>query len=256
MRKAILAGLLFFPGITLAAGFASQSLFLSKSTVTEGEIVRVYAVVENDTATSFSGTLVLSDEDGQIGTVPVSLTAGEADTLSVSWKPSAGRHTVTANLENATGASVTSESASFTISQKPEPAAASPATPARVDSSAGIQDAIANISPGAAQTLAPALNIIDSGRAKAASALDSGISYTKSQAVPGQVLGAETVKNTQPTPSGIGHTLWQVSMTLALYVLSILRYIVGNAGVFYPVLAVVFLFFLWRMFRRYRRPSY
>jgi hypothetical protein len=41
--------------------------------------------------------------------------------------------------------------------------------------------------------------------------------------------------------------------TASLYILSILLYVVSNAGIFYPVLAVLFLYFLWRLFKRFRR---
>jgi hypothetical protein len=41
--------------------------------------------------------------------------------------------------------------------------------------------------------------------------------------------------------------------TIYFYILTLVRFVVGSAGVFYPVLALLFLYFLYRMFRRYRR---
>src|SRR3990167_7657305 len=97
----LLAGL---PGVALAeAGFAKQSLFLSKSSATEGETVLVHAVVVNDAASVFAGELVLSTGDKKIGAVPLSLNAGEAQAVSVSWKPASGSHTVIAELKNKEG---------------------------------------------------------------------------------------------------------------------------------------------------------
>src|SRR3989344_6188606 len=112
-----------YPEVARGAGFAKQSLFLSKSSVTEGDTVLVHAVVSNDTTTKFTGTLIFKDSDATIGNVPVSLDSGEANTFSVSWKPTAGNHTVEANLEDTSGAVVEQESATFTVAPPPPPKA-------------------------------------------------------------------------------------------------------------------------------------
>lgn len=237
-------------------GFARESLFLSKSSVIEGETVLLYTSVKNDTASAFSGKVIFSDA-AAIGSVQVVLDAGEARVVSVSWKPSAGSHTVSAQLEDAKGGVVEKESATFTIAQKPKPVATnetSNQSAAAVDSSAGVQQQIANLSPTVAQTVAPAFAVVDSVRASAASALDKGIDWSKQQIAGGQVLGAQTQKS--PAQSGWQGTLWTILGTLALYILSVLRYVVGSAVLFYPVLLILILFLLWRLIKRFRRPAW
>src|SRR3989344_4148677 len=95
----LLAGL---PAVALGAGFAKQSLFLSKGSVTEGEVVLIHAVLQNEASTKFAGDLSFTDGGEKIGTVPVTLGAGEAQAASISWKPSAGAHKVVAELKSGT----------------------------------------------------------------------------------------------------------------------------------------------------------
>lgn len=251
--------ILFLPSIALGAGFAKQSLFLSKSSVTEGDTVLIHAVVSNDAAVKFTGTLTLEDGTVKVGTVPVSLDAGEANTLSVSWKPLAGSHKVTANLKASDGSVVESESATFVIAEKPKPvptASALASQSAAVGSSQPIQQGISNFSPAAANVTQPIFAVVDSARASVSAALDAGTAWAKEQLAqtkPGVVLGTETVK---PQNGSVWSTIWYVLALLALYACTVLQFVVSSAAIFYPVLALVFLYFLWKMFRHFRRPAY
>ena len=248
-----------FPTYASAASFAKQSLFLSKTPVTEGETVLIHAVVSNDAATSFSGDVVFKEADQKIGSVAVTIAPGGANAVSVSWKPAAGSHNVTAQLTAQDGSVVEAESATFTVNPKPVPASApgsDPTLQAAIESSQNIQNKIGQYSPAAASTTAPMFSGIDSLRAKAADALDQGITWAKDKTGgknPGQVLGAST-SNT--SSSGIIGTLWNILALIVLYTFTILRFLVGSAGIFYPVFAILFFFVLWKTFKRFRRPSY
>ena len=85
------------PSLALATGFAKDSLFLSRSPVTEGQSVRIYTVVANDGTNAFSGRVVLTEGSQKIASVPVSITAGGTQTASAPWTPTAGVHTIQAN---------------------------------------------------------------------------------------------------------------------------------------------------------------
>ena len=87
----IVAILFLLPHTAGATGFAKQSLFLSKSVVTEGDTVRIHAVVSNDDGrAAFTGTLSFTDGSATIGNVPVSLAGGEAGlSLSLGSQPRA-----------------------------------------------------------------------------------------------------------------------------------------------------------------------
>lgn len=253
-----LAVLLLLPGLIFAAGFAKQSLFLSKSPVTEGDSIRIYAVLSNSAATTFTGSVVVSDGSSEIGSVAVSIAAGGAQTASVPWQPTAGSHTVTAQLTGSDGTVVEKESESFTVDAKPLPIPAvqnAPTSTISVESSLAIQNQINSLSPAAAQVSQPLFSIIDGIRAGAANIIDSQLADAKAKLAPtsksGVVAGASTSAGTD-----ISGTAWTVFYTFYLYLLTVLRFLIGSAAVFYPLLAILFFYFLYRSYRWARRPAY
>lgn len=139
---------------------------------------------------------------------------------------------------------------------KPKPAPAPSNQVAAVESSAGIQQGIGTLSPTTEQYVQPVFSTIDSARSGAADVLDSQLASTKDRLapdLPGQVLGAEATKNAASNPMGaFGYLL----NTLYFYLLTLLRFMVGSAGVFYPLFAIAFLWALWRSFRIFRRRAY
>src|SRR3989344_1896746 len=113
---------LFFlaPVYVFGAGFPSESIFLSKTGVVEGESVLVHVVVRNDADEVFEGTLTLSESGNNIGSADLELEVGAADTVSFPWSPKAGSRTVTAELKAEDGETET-DSAVFVIKPKPLP---------------------------------------------------------------------------------------------------------------------------------------
>jgi hypothetical protein len=249
------------PTLASAASFAKQSLFLSKTPVTEGETVLIHAVVANESTAKFSGDVVFKDAEAKIGSVAVTIAAGGANAVSISWKPTAGSHTITAQLTNGAGTAVESESATFVINEKPKPVTpltisgtSSAASP--VESSADIQKKITDLYPPAGSVSAPVFSTLDSVREKAAGALDNGINWAKQKTGGknyGSVLGAATSTNDS---GGIMGTVWLILGLVVLYIFTLLRFVVGNAGIFYPAFAILFFYILWRLFKRFRRPRY
>jgi len=144
------------------------------------------------------------------------------------------------------------------VSPKPKPVATSSQSAATVESSAKIQEGIAGLSPAAASATAPFFTMVDGGRAAISDVIDTQIATTKNAigptaGKPGEVLSAEAVKNAPQNPMG---TLWFILQTLYLYLLTLLSFIIGSAGVFYPVAALLILYLLWRLIRRFSRPAY
>lgn len=268
MKKFLVVGVLLVlplvivgvcPEVVLGAGFAKQSLFLSQSSVTAGETVLIHAVVSNDTSQKFVGSLDFTDNTQAIGNVPTTLLAGEATTLSISWKPSAGTHSVVAKLQDSDKNIIEENLANFDVAAlKPTNTTSINQVVTPIQPSTQILQTINNISPAVANGTAPAFSAIDSGRNSAAKALDQGILWSKEQLArggSGKILGTQTKVATSTQPGGIMHTASTIFATALLYILSILRYLVGNAGAFYPILAFLFLFILWRIYRRMRRPK-
>ncbi|HEY4502088.1 MAG TPA: hypothetical protein VJJ20_03430 [Candidatus Paceibacterota bacterium] len=254
-RTWALLGLFLLPSLVFAAQFAPSALFLSEESVTEGDTVFIHAVVQNDGAAKFPGTLVITDGAKEIGRVAVMLAPGEVRAVSVSWKPAAGSHDIVAELQDSEGAVAQSESKTFVVKAKPKPAAkptASSSAAAAVESSDGIQNQIDSLSPAVGGVLAPVFKLVDGGREAIADVLDSQLKSVGPKVtalpLPGVVAGAQTIK--APEEQG---WFWSIVYTVYFYILTVLRYVVGSAGVFYPVLALLFFFILWRTYRRFRR---
>jgi len=263
---------LALPSLALAssaASFAPQSIFLSQSPVTEGDTVRIYAITTNPSDAKFSGTVTLSESGSEIGAVAVTLAAGATQTASIVWKPLAGSHTITATLKADDGATAQTKQQTFVVESPPPPVVPTATSPAggsaataAVESSQTIQEQIQNVSPQAASAAAPVFAAIDSVRQAIANAADQQIAQTQPKITPvplpgstgspqgGQVEGAST------EAPATTNWMWSIVYTLYFYILTLVRFVVGSAGVFYPVLAVAFLYFLWKMFRRFRRPAY
>ncbi|HVV39268.1 MAG TPA: Ig-like domain-containing protein [Candidatus Paceibacterota bacterium] len=248
--------LILLPSCAFAAGFAKQSLFLSKTPVTEGETVLIHAVVANDTTTKFVGEVVFKDADIKVGSIATTIAAGGANAVSVSWKPAAGSHTITAELTSDGDMIVAQESAIFSIEEKPKPVSTSTQAAAAVESSQKIQDTINQYVPAAGGITEPVFSALDSVRAKAADALDKGIDWAKSNSSSkkssGQVLGTST----STVPVGALGTAYSVLASILFYILSFLRWGVENPGIFYPAFVLIFFYILWKTYKRFRRPSY
>jgi hypothetical protein len=231
-----------------AAQFAPSSLFLSQADVTEGETVLIYAVVSNENQTVFEGELAFADGTREIETVPISLAPGEARTASVSWTPLAGSHTVTAQLQDMSGSVVQEQSATFVVKKvataQEEPTTSSPSA---VESSQDIQQGITNLSEPVGSTLRPVFEVVDTLRQKGVDAIDSQITALRPK-LPGTTAGsADSTNAAQDSPLEI---VW----TALFYLFSILRFVIASAGVFYPLLAIAFLYLLWRLYRSMTRP--
>lgn len=263
-RIIVLATIVCMPLTSFAAGFAKQSLFLSKSPVTEGDSVLIHSVVQNDADISFNGSLVVfaqetSGEKQRVGTVSVSIAPSGANTVSVSWKPLAGTYTVTAELTKIDGTVVETQTARFAINEKPKPASSEAVIieeNSEVAPSDDLQKQLSSFSPSAARVGEPVFKTIDSLRTQTGRLLDQGMSWSKSKVGsknPGEVLG-ESTKDLSPV--GLFGSAQNIAAVVILYLFSALKWIIANPAICYPVIAIAFLYGLWRLFVRFRRPSY
>ena len=244
-----------YPGVVQATGFAKQSLFLSQSSVTEGQTVFIYAVVEDSTPNAFVGTLRFSDENGLIKEIPVSLESGKASTVSVPWQPKAGTHTVTATLATTAGTAVESQDATFTINA-PHPTASTPVQPSTtkntervsfsdqtiVSSSTPVINLIGRFLPQAAAKSQPVFTSIDTLRTNSVAKLDQGTTWSKAN-----------MQQSAATPGSTQNTLWLILNTFVLYLCSSVAYALAHVGIFYPALVGIFFFILWRIFKLFKR---
>ena len=84
------------------AGFA-PSIWLSRSSVADGDRVTVYTAVYDSAEEAISGTVVFLVDGASIGSKPFSLAAGASSIVSADWRASAGTHALSARIDGATG---------------------------------------------------------------------------------------------------------------------------------------------------------
>lgn len=256
----VYTALFLVPAFASAAGFSDQSIFLSKDSVTEGDTVLVHVVISNASTSPFAGSLKITDEASSLGTIPINLASGAADTFSVSWKPLAGTHNIIAVLTLQNGSVVATQQASFSIASKPAPPQVVSDIPTAfptVEPSTPVENAITDVAPSVASSTKPIFKIIDDNRTLAAQKLYDGVTWARQE-----LAKEEAAKPATSTP-GIGgltnsamHMLWVILVTGTLYVCTILRSVFTSVALFYPVVAFLFLYLMWKGYKTVRRPSY
>ena len=126
-----------------------------------------------------------------------------------------------------------------------------------VDSSAPIQKDIANVSPKLPAPSQPLFAALDSFRSSMAGVLDSQLAFAQSKIAAAPQPSITDISATKDAAvSNPWGTFWYALYMLYFYALTILRWIVGNAIVFYPVFVLLVLYILLRLFRWWRRPKY
>lgn len=85
-------------GTDVPAGFAPGPVWLSQSTPTAGNTVRLYTVVYNSSLTAIEGSVTFMVDKTELGSVPFSLDAGESTIKSVDWNAEEGTHEFSAHI--------------------------------------------------------------------------------------------------------------------------------------------------------------
>ena len=258
-------GLLLPLGFVFAdtTGFANESVWTSRSNITEGQTVLIHAALTNNDTDTLTGTLHFKDGDTKVGDIAVSLKTGEARIFSVSWTPkTSGKHSISAEIES-DQVQLSENTARTTVTVAALPAKTGLEQKASVESSTftdsrPMQEKIGNISPAVSNTITPALNTIDSWR-------KSGSDYLAEKAAnqEGVVKGIHTQiegLNKKGTPEAKTEarkkTAYQIFATLLLYVYNILLTVLSKAGYFYPIFFFLFFFILYKIYRRMTRPAH
>lgn len=257
MRRNVFLALwiLLFPSLVFA-GFPRSGLWLSTEHPLSGETLVLYASLANQSEEVLSGTLRFLNGSTLLHETSVSLAPGESKTYTASFTPEEGALTLSAQFSDAKGMLVDEVSLSVPVA----PRRAGPSLAAAVEDSAPIQKTIADLSPKAAQTLAPVFETIDSVRAIGASFIDERIvsSREKLQSFSEEKksLGLPPLRSEEAEKRGRTIAAYQVFHTMLLYLLETLRFVISTAAVFYPLLAFCFFVILYKLYRRFRRPSY
>jgi hypothetical protein len=91
-----------FAETTFTAGFAAMPVWVSSANPTDGDTLKLFAVVNNTSSSAISGAVSFSVDGSVVGSADVSLAISDAKILSVPWTAISGAHTISAVFNNPT----------------------------------------------------------------------------------------------------------------------------------------------------------
>ena len=269
MKYALVALAFLLPsGLILAdtTGFAQDSVWVSHLPIVEGETVLIHAALTNGSNKQLTGTLVFKDNSTSIGSVPFVLVSGEARIISLSWKATAGSHSITASITSASNADAT-QTQSVDVSVDAKPAPVSPikkglgttsAAAVAFTNASDIENGIGSVSPKAQEISSPLFKTVDSLRKSGAELLASQIESTQAKVADLSAQKEKLSKQNTPEATSEGRkvTAYQVLTTILLYIYEVLLFAISKAAFFYPIFAFLVFFILYKGYQRFRRPTY
>ena len=270
--------------------FATQTIFLSTGSPIAGSSILVHSSVVNTSSSEFNGQVMFKDGATQIGRVSISVAAGDAQVATISWKPTAGSHTLTASLIDSAGDVMislggdTQAAAVFAVAAQPPPPTSPYVDAASQTSSASLSGILSSVgsSDGSLQPSAPIVqtidntipslstttqgifSTIDAGRSSAAQLINNQLTIAKQkmQAATSTSKSAIGTRTTYATTSSSSTTQavfdWfaGVLWTMYFYVLSALRWAVTSLVIFYPLAVFLFVWLLHSLYKRLTAPRY
>lgn len=273
-RLAILALflLLAIPSISraesgLSAGFAPQSIWISRTHVIAGESVNIFTVLYNSSENTVAGEIIFTLDNSSIGTKEFTLNPGEAQTVFLPWVAKAGNHSISARIENALVANTNTKTSvlnqatgNITVSVEAPPP---PSPSAQVLNSAvtAITSGVASSAPAVMSALTSLYEKTEALREDAKSALEKQIAESSAGAT---AAGAGQEGGSAGVPAGTS-TLSSETQNSAPFLSTAGKYaalaglaIVNSKTLFYIALALVLLLLvqMLRVFLRERNREY
>ena len=269
LMKSFLAGaliaLFFLPAMTMAeggvtGGFPSGSIWLSKTTLTDGDSVQIFAAVYDAGTAKINGDTVFLVDGTAIGSVHFELNAGEAKIASLSWNAKQGTHKIEAQIQNAADTDAKSalslskdktESITITVAMPPpQPAVVKILSAASTAVTSAVGAALPAVTAAAGAVFSQTENL----RTKAQTALENSLGQTPSAGTNssgGQVLGAQIENNPALAAASVsGFSPFRMFKQFLLF-------IVSYTWLFYPVLLLILLasFYILGKALSRRKPS-
>jgi len=212
------------------AGFATTPIWISKANPIDGDVLKLFAVVNNSTATIISDTVSFLVDGVAVGSVKVSLDAGTAQIVSTAWTAVAGTHSITGTFLGTTAGPL-----SITVATAPP----KPVVLQYLDTAMN----------AASPALSGALAAIDSARQSGADYFAEKLGLDATSPTPqGQVLGAATENLAKTGAADNGAVTSSSSWFNRLAYLFF-----NNPIIFYPLLLLFLIFALWLISRIFSR---
>lgn len=218
----------------LSAGFATTPIWVSNRLPADGDALKLFAVVNNASATTVSGSIYFLVDGTAVGSEKVSLGAGTAHIVATAWTAVAGSHNISATfLESVAGP------ISITVADAPP----KPLVLQYLDTATNAVGAVAG------PALSGAFAAVDGARQSGADYLarqrDLRATNTGTQ---GQVFGTSTDSLAKSGAAAVTSSTSPDSWFTRLEYLFF-----NNSLIFYPLLILILIFALWLISRIFSR---
>jgi hypothetical protein len=247
-------------------GFVKDTIWYSKSTLTERDAIAIYTAVFNADDQALSGTVVFYDKTIILDKKSFSAPPHEVVTVSIDWNVTAGDHLIKAEIINTTMLKdgkaepvYLTENATapdtFTVAKTIAPSAAtSGAAPAATPSASAIGQSIADHVPAAiAAPVGAAANTVDAWRATAAIALtDDKVAAKKEiDAAADAPLATVSIGTKGTTVAPTSTTLKTPIAYAKLFFFTAAAFVFGNKFLFYGLCALILFLIIRAIWRRF-----
>jgi len=243
---------------SLSAGFAPNSVWLSRTNALAGDSINIFSVLYNSSDSSIIGDLVFTVDGISVGTKSFTVGSGETQIESLPWTARVGKHTISAKIEKVLDSNtkntvnvLNQTTGSVTVNFENPPPPPPPTPPSETTKVLSgivstIQNAISASAPIIADTAKTVYNTTESMRTQAKSALNKQIENN-----------AKTTKSPDSASGPVSKTQvdkgWVPSAEK--YLAGVMFAVVSSKTLFYGVLllSLIFLFLILRMIWRERR---
>lgn len=256
----------------ISAGFAPQSIWISRSHVAAGDSVNIFTVLYNSSESPIGGEVIFTVDNATIGTKEFTLKSGESQIVSLPWSAKAGSHSISARIEkslitdtNADAGMLNKATGNITVNVEDSPP---PSLTVQVLSSAAsaVASGVASSAPIVVSAFTSIYDKTEVFRAEAKSALEKQIAESSveataagaSSALSGDGSAAKGQANGSVSSSSATENEPPFLSTAGRYAALAGLAIVNSKTLFYVSLALVLLLLIQilRVSLRERRKTY
>lgn len=248
-------------------GMIDQPIWFSQDPLVEGDTVSIYTIVYNGESKTLAGTVEFYDSKTLLGSRPFSISAKTTKDVSVTWKVTAGSHSIYARIVNptfvdshknstpATGADTETKSVSVTVSKKAAPGEQEATSETKTAGlgegvSKSISDAQEFFSENIPDSVKNIAAPLETFRVQNTTVLDAAKKDTQIKVKAASTMEAMSTTDGVSNQKDIG--LKQPLLYVKLFFVTLLVFIFGSPFLFYAVFVLVVFFALrkiWSLFR-------
>jgi hypothetical protein len=252
MKYIFLLATFLLPMWSFAAGFAPDSIWLSKEDPMHGDVIDIYVVVFNNDSDNLSGTVRYYDDQLLLGEIPVTVGANTAKLVPLSWEATQGDRIIYARFSSGNLAPEETKKLRFRVKRSvvPEP---EPQVSENNQISSGektdFKEVVEETSQKAEELAGEGFVLAEEGREETLSFFEEKKNWTEEKRK--QLVSGKDEK----VDSEFEYTVKKIGLTALLWLLTVLVFISGYKILFYgAIFGIVFGTFV--LVRRRREAYY